>query len=76
MNIFDIVLFIAKYIPFWAVPAGLIGLHFAYTFWLKDYRDIAYFWVGITLFCLTAVAIYFVFGGPNGIVKVLTQAFS
>ncbi|MBC7429532.1 MAG: hypothetical protein H7336_13020 [Bacteriovorax sp.] len=76
MNFFDIILFIAKYIPFWAVPFGLISLHFAYTFWLKDYRDIAYFWVGITLFCLTAVAIYFVMGGPNGIVKNLTQVFS
>lgn len=76
MNIFDITLFIAKYIPFWAVPSGLISLHFAYTFWLKDYRDIAYFWLGITLFCLTAVAIYFVMGGPVGITKNLTQAFS
>lgn len=76
MHFFDIILFAAKYIPFWAVPSGLISIHFAYTFWLKDYRDIAYFWLVITLFCLTAVVLYFVLGGPDGITKNLTQAFS
>ena len=76
MNFFDFILFTAKYIPFWAVPSGLISLHFAYTFWLKDYKDIAYFWLGLVLFCLTAVALYFIFGGPDGITKSLTQAFS
>lgn len=75
MNIFDVILFTAKYIPFWAVPMALISLHFSYTFWLKDYRDIAYFWLGITLFCLTAVLIYFAMGGPDGITKILTQIF-
>jgi hypothetical protein len=76
MIFFDTVLFIAKYIPFWSVPLGLISLHFAYTFWLKDYRDIAYFWLVITLFCLTMVILYFALGGPEGITKNLTQAFS
>ena len=76
MNFFDIILFTAKYIPFWAVPFGLISINFAYSFWLKDFRHIAYFWLGITLFCLTAVGIYFVLGGPNGITKSLTQAFN
>lgn len=76
MNLFDVFLFIAKYIPFWAVPCGLISLHFAYTFWLKDYRDVAYAWLGITLFCLTVIAFYFLMGGPQGITKNLTQAFS
>jgi hypothetical protein len=55
---------------------GLISLHFAYTFWLKDYRDIAYVWGGITLFCLTVTVMYFFLGGPNGITTKLTHAFS
>lgn len=76
MQLFDIFLFLCKYIPFWAVPLGLTGLHFAYLFWLKDYKDIAYVWGGITLFCLTAIIIYFVLGGPDQITKTLTQAFS
>ena len=76
MNIFDIVLFTLKYTPFWAVPSIIISIHFAYTFWLKDYRDIAYFWIGITLFNLTMIGFYLFMGGPDGITKNLTQAFS
>jgi hypothetical protein len=76
LNLFDVVLFVAKYIPFWAVPMGLTSIHFAYLFWLKDYRDIAYVWTAITLFCLTATLVYFLMGGPDGITKHLTQAFS
>lgn len=76
MNLFDVSLFVAKYIPFWAIPMGIISIHFAYTFWLKDYRDIAYFWGAITLFCLTVTIVYFIMGGPMGITKILTQVFS
>ncbi len=76
MNLFDVTLFVAKYIPFWAVPLGLTSVHFAYLFWLKDYRDIAYAWATITLFCLTLTIVYFLMGGPNGITYKLTQAFS
>ncbi len=73
MNIYDIVLFTLKYTPFWAVPGMLIGMHFSYLFWLKDYRDFAYAWAAIVLFNLTAVVVYLLLGGPNGITKILTQ---
>ena len=76
MNFFDISLFVAKYTPFWAVPMAIISTHFAYLFWLKDYREIAYVWAVIALFCLTARDVYFLLGGPDGITLHLTQAFS
>jgi hypothetical protein len=75
VNYFDIFLFTMKYIPFWAVPSALISLHFAYLYWLKDYREIAYVWIAGTLFCLTMVVLYLVLGGPSGITKAFTQNF-
>ncbi|MFA6238973.1 MAG: hypothetical protein WC635_16670 [Bacteriovorax sp.] len=75
MNFLDIFIFILKYIPFWAVPMGLTSAHFAYLYWLKDYREIAYVWGFSTLFCLTSVGIYFVIGGPDQIVQTFTHIF-
>lgn len=73
MNILDVVLFILKYIPFWAVPLGLMSAHFAYLYWLKDYREVAYVWGGILLFCLTSVIIYLLMGGPDQIGLFITH---
>lgn len=75
MNFLDISLFILKYTPFWAVPMGLTSAHFAYLYWLKDYREIAYVWGGATLFCLTSVCLYFFIGGPDQIVQTFTHVF-
>lgn len=69
MNYLDILIFILKYIPFWAVPMGLMSANFAYLYWLKDYREFAYVWLALTLFCLTSVGVYFVIGGPDRIVQ-------
>jgi membrane-anchored protein YejM (alkaline phosphatase superfamily) len=76
MNIQDIVLFIAKYIPFWAVPIGLMSVHFCYLYWLKGYREMAYIWGTIVLFCLTFVVIYLLMGGPDQITSTLAQIFN
>lgn len=75
MNFLDIFLFILKYIPFWAVPMGLMSANFAYLYWLKDFREIAYGWGVVTLFCLTSTAVYFVIGGPDQIVQTFTHVF-
>lgn len=75
MNYLDIFLFILKYIPFWAVPMALTSAHFAYLYWLKDYREIAYVWGVSTLFCLTSVAAYFFIGGPDQIVQTFNHVF-
>lgn len=75
MNLLDLFLFILKYIPFWAVPMGLMCAHFAYLYWLKDYREIAYVWGVATLFCLTSTGLYFVIGGPDQIVQTFMHVF-
>jgi hypothetical protein len=76
VNVFELLLFILKYTPFWAVPCGLISFHFAYLYWLKDYREIAYFWIAAILFCLTAIALYLALGGPHGATLFFTQNFN
>ena len=75
MNYLDILLFILKYIPFWAVPMGLMSAKFGYNYWIKDFKEMAYAWGAITLFCLTSVALYFVIGGPDQIVQTFTHVF-
>lgn len=75
MNYIDTLLFILKYIPFWAVPFGLMSANFAYLYWLKDYKEMAYVWAVLTLFCLTFSALYFVIGGPDQIVQTFTHVF-
>jgi hypothetical protein len=76
MNFQDCFLFILKYIPFWAIPMALISLHFGYLYWLKDFKEMAYAWGIITLFCLTSTALYFVIGGPDQIVQTFTHVFN
>jgi hypothetical protein len=73
MNYLDILLFTLKYIPFWATPLGLMSFHFAYLYWLKDYREIAFIWGGLLLFCLTSIVLFFLIGGPDQIVQTFTR---
>jgi len=73
MNLTDIFIFIVKFIPFWAVPMILISIHFAYLYWLKDFREMTYVWGAITLFCLTSIVLYFALGGPDQIVVTLLK---
>lgn len=73
MNYLDILLFVLKYIPFWATPLGLMSIHFSYLYWLKDYKGIAMVWAIICLLCLTSIGVYFVIGGPDQIVQTFTR---
>jgi uncharacterized phage infection (PIP) family protein YhgE len=75
MNWLDIFLFIVKYTPFWAVPIGLMSTHFAYLYWIKDYREVSYIWGIIILFCLTSIIIYLLLGGPDKITNIFTHIF-
>lgn len=54
---------------------GLMSANFAYLYWLKDYREIAYVWGAATLFCLTFTGLYFVIGGPDQIVQTFMHVF-
>ena len=75
MNYLDLLIVTMKYTPFWAVPFGLISFHFAYLYWLKDFKEMAYVWGASVLFCLTSVVVYFLIGGPDRIVQTFTHIF-
>ena len=75
MNYLDILLFTLKYIPFWAIPMGLMSANFGYLYWLKDFREMAYVWAFIACFCLLSTGAYFFIGGPDHIVLTFTHVF-
>ncbi|HAZ11899.1 MAG: hypothetical protein A2X86_07390 [Bdellovibrionales bacterium GWA2_49_15] len=61
----DILVFILRYTPFWAIPMMLICAQFAYIFWLKSIRPVAYAMTSMGLFCLLLVVFYYWVGGPE-----------
>ncbi len=73
MHFLDVVLFIIRYTPFWAVPIGLMSFHFAYLYWVKDYREVSYVWAFVLLICLTFIVIYLLLGGPDKITNDLVH---
>ena len=75
MNYIDILIVTIKYTPFWAVPFAIISSHFSYLYWLKDFKEMAYAWGVMVLFCLTSIVIYFFLGGPDRIVQTFTHIF-
>lgn len=75
MNPLDTLLFICRYIPFWAIPCFFMGMHFGYTYWLKDHRRIAVVCMTISLFCLTALALFYLMGGPDQMANTITRIF-
>ena len=75
MNYLDILILILKYIPFWAVPMGMMSANFGYNYWLKDFKEMSYGWFTIAFFCLTSTVIYFAIGGPDQIIQNFTHVY-
>lgn len=61
----DILFFILKYTPWWAVPIMVMATQFAYVYWLKDYRPVSVVLGILAFFCLVMIIFYFLLGGPN-----------
>ena len=64
----DILIFILKYTPFWAIPLMMISLEFGYVYWLKSYRDIAKSFLTVAVICIILIIYYIYVGGPQGVV--------
>lgn len=75
MKFWDAVLFICRYIPFWAIPIAIICLHQSYRYWIKELRIVSLVLLLITLFCLTLVGVFALLGGPEGISHFITHNF-
>ena len=65
----DIIYFILKYIPFWAVPIALISAEFGYIYWLKSLKKISITFLITAFFCVISIVYYYLAGGPIGAVK-------
>jgi hypothetical protein len=68
--------FIIRHTPFWAVPLGMISFQFAYVYWVREFRRIAFVFGMITAICLVAVAFYYWAGGPEHVNQELQSFFS
>lgn len=63
------VYFLARHIPFWAVPLIVLGLEFAYMFWLKKKKFSVTFCLILAFIGLSAIFFYIWAGGPEKSVK-------
>ena len=61
----DVVYFLTRYIPFWAVPVFLIGGEFAYLFWVRKKQKWAAFCFALSSVSALSLVFYFWVGGPE-----------
>jgi hypothetical protein len=64
---------LVRHTPFWAIPLIVIGLEFAYIFWLRKKKKTAYFFCSFALVGLLAVSFYWWAGGPDKSVQFLKK---
>ena len=62
---FDVIYFLLRFIPFWAIPVMLISMQFCYIYWLKEVRWIAFILGAVVLICLLLIIYYFYAGSPD-----------
>jgi hypothetical protein len=65
--------FLARHIPFWAVPLMVISGEFAYLFWLKKKKSTAVFCLFFVSIGLISTGFYIWAGGPERSVKVIKK---
>jgi hypothetical protein len=67
------VYFLARHTPFWAVPLIVLGLEFAYLFWLKKKKSGVTVCLIVALVGALAVGYYVWAGGPEKSVKIIKK---
>ena len=67
------VYFLARHVPFWAVPLIVLGGEFAYLFWLRKKKGTVVLCLMIALVGLMAISFYIWAGGPEKSVKILKK---
>ncbi len=61
----DVLFFILKYTPWWAIPIMVMCIQFGYIYWLKDYRPISVLLGIVAFICLCFLILYILLGGPQ-----------
>jgi hypothetical protein len=67
--------FLARHVPFWAVPMMVLGAEFGYVLWLKKKKRKAYFCLVFFFFGLISVSFYAWAGGPEKSVQVIKKYY-
>ena len=67
------VYFLARHVPFWAIPLIILGGEFAYLFWLKKKKASASICISIAFIGLVSISFYIWAGGPEKSVKVIKK---
>jgi hypothetical protein len=65
--------FLARHIPFWAVPLMVLGAEFAYVFWLRKKKSTAVFCLMLVFLGALSTGFYVWAGGPEKSVKILKK---
>ncbi|MCB9060065.1 MAG: hypothetical protein H6622_00915 [Halobacteriovoraceae bacterium] len=71
----DIVYFIIKHTPYWAVPFGMISAEFSYIYWLKSFKKVSVTFFVFGVFCFISLLYYLIGGGPDAAVDNLIWFF-
>jgi hypothetical protein len=69
----DMIIFMLRYVPFWAVPLALISGEFAYIFWLKSMKRISSFFVVIFVFSVIFIGYYYYAGSPENSARIFLK---
>jgi phosphoglycerol transferase MdoB-like AlkP superfamily enzyme len=71
----DVLFFLLRYTPWWAVPLLIMSIQFSYIYWLKDYRSISIFLGVFAFFCFIMIIVFALLGGTR-INEVLLKSIS
>jgi hypothetical protein len=69
----DIIYFLARYTPFWAVPVMMISLEFSYLFWLRKKKKQMLLFVALFSISFISSVLYYIAGGPEKSVQALMK---
>jgi hypothetical protein len=65
--------FLARHVPFWAVPLIVLGGEFAYLFWLRKKKSTVVFCLLIAFIGFASISFYVWAGGPEKSVKFIKK---
>jgi hypothetical protein len=73
--IMDVFLFLARYAPFWGVPATIILAELCYMMWIRDKKKVSVVLLFLGVISSLSVAMYYYLGGPDKYVKAIIELF-
>ncbi len=69
------IFFLARHIPFWAVPLIIIGAEFAYLFWIRKKKATFFVCLIFAFIGIFSNCFYIWAGGPEKSVKIIKKIY-